>query len=40
MLAMQYFGNTFMVGWLAYIIYDITDRLVVNAYNKEPDESK
>jgi hypothetical protein len=40
MLSMQYFGNTFLVGWLSYIVYDITDKLVVSAYKKEPDESK
>lgn len=40
MLAIQYFGDTFTVGWLAYIVYSITDKLVMNAFKKEPDESK
>lgn len=40
MLARHLFGDTFLVGWFAYIIYSITDTLVKHSLKEEPDESK
>jgi len=35
-----FFGNTFMVGWVAYIVYNITDALIINALKEQEDEAK
>ena len=34
------FGDTFIVGWLTYIVYNITDTLLANSLKEGADESK
>lgn len=40
MSARYLFGDTFIVGWLTYIVYNITDTLVKNSLKEDPSESK
>lgn len=40
MSSVYLFGDTFMVGWLTYIVYNITDTLVKNSLKEVSDESK
>jgi hypothetical protein len=40
MSARYLFGDTFIVGWLTYIVYNITDTLLTNSLKEGADESK
>jgi hypothetical protein len=38
--AMGLFGDSFLVGWIAYIVYDFTRLLVTAALKERKDETK